>query len=116
MTATKDDVLLAILSLDAYNRGYGVGMVGVDGSQIGTATVGISSSVLPVDTEAASFYAQAYTLADGRTVISYRGTRFPGHPDYGDVLNGWALSLGYAPASQAQLAKAFYNEVTVQPA
>ena len=90
----SSDLFLAILSMDAYNRGYGAGIgdgrnvdangvdidgLGVAGAQIGTAQV--KDVDLPDGSQAAGFYAAAYTvgagvdgLAAGTTVISYRGT------------------------------------------
>lgn len=81
MTVSKD-LLLSILSMDAYNRGYNVGISGLSdaaGTRLGAAT--IRAQDLPVGSEAASFYAISYTIgsgvdgiASGTTVISYRGT------------------------------------------
>jgi hypothetical protein len=80
--AISDDLFRAILSMDAYNRGYNAGIgnstvgLGGEGTQIGFATVGKNSSVLGAGTDiTASFFAQSYTWA-GKTVISYRGTAF----------------------------------------
>ncbi len=66
--------MLSILALDAYNRGYNVGM-NVEGTHIGTAL--IVSEDYTTDEQAAGFYATAYDWNDGtatQTVISYRGT------------------------------------------
>ncbi|MCB1420405.1 MAG: hypothetical protein KDJ74_15920 [Notoacmeibacter sp.] len=96
MTISKD-LFLAILSMDAYNRGYGAGLTdgqhiveGIDhglgdssGIEIGNAVVTAASDSDPLSPEAsAGFYAVAYKitgtgydgLAAGQTVISYRGT------------------------------------------
>ena len=95
MTISKD-LFLAILSMDAYNRGYNSGISGLggEGSKIGAATIGKDAEQL-LDQGAAkavSFYAVAYELnnrpdgtggsgvdglAAGTTVISYRGTDNP---------------------------------------
>lgn len=82
MTISKD-LLLSILSLDAYNRGYHSGINGLStasGTQIGMVT--ISDDKGDLDAQAAGFYAISYTLnaavgdmAAGETIISYRGTR-----------------------------------------
>ena len=85
MTISKD-LFLAILSMDAYNRGYNEGIAGLGGlgTQIGSATI-ITDSETTNSTkdaaQAASFYAVAYDVdgadidgLDGTTVISYRGT------------------------------------------
>ncbi|MGB3312950.1 MAG: hypothetical protein WBB85_00945 [Albidovulum sp.] len=72
MTASKD-LLLSILSMDAYNRGYNPGITGLSdapGSSVGSAS--ILDVDLPQGAAAASFYAVAYQTADG-IVISYRG-------------------------------------------
>ena len=78
----SDDLFMAILAMDSYNRGYAPGLVlpASATSQIGNALLAANSSVLglgsdgqPID-EAAGFFAQAYTLSNGQTVISYRGT------------------------------------------
>jgi len=91
MTISKD-LFLAILSMDAYNRGYGSGIndggnndpdgLGISGS-IGFATIGADSSVL-VDDERNRLdenlnFATAVGIGDdtmdaGTTIISYRGT------------------------------------------
>jgi len=95
MTISKD-LFLAILSMDAYNRGYGAGLtdgenvdadgndvdgLGIVNAQIGRADV-ISQEGSP-EAQAAGFYAIAYKITDdaaidglatGDTVISYRGT------------------------------------------
>lgn len=94
MSISKE-LFLAILSMDAYNRGYGAGLAdgvnldgdgnGVDGlgesgKQVGGATV--ANVPLPTNAQAAGFYAIAYEITDGAaidglatgdTVISYRG-------------------------------------------
>jgi hypothetical protein len=84
----SQELMLAILSMDAYNRGYGAGISdgnhiidGVDhglgdaiDTQIGTATItSFSSSDPNSEAVAAGFYAVAYEW-NGETVISYRGT------------------------------------------
>ena len=103
-TATQADLFLAILALDAYNRGYNPGMTFTGNSddpntqpQIGDATI-----VSNLADTSASFYAVAYSW-EGETVISYRGTTFENNAaNLGDVLNGWTISLGFSQASQAQ--------------
>jgi len=68
------DLLLAILSLDAYNRGYGAGIKGLSdkaGTKVGPAS--ILNFRLPEGAKSAGFYAVAYNTPYG-TVISYRGT------------------------------------------
>lgn len=99
--AISNELLMAILAMDAYNRGYNPGITdsgnsntGMIGSQLGTATVATSSPITSSSPEfAASFFAQAYTLANGQTVISYRGT---------DSACGWIYGsgLGSGPGHQ----------------
>lgn len=80
MTDSKD-LLLAILSMDAYNQGYGKGL-DHGKTQIGIASVSEQSDILPNSAGVnAGFYAISYTLdkavgdlATNTTVISYRGT------------------------------------------
>jgi hypothetical protein len=71
--AISPDLFLAILSMDAYNRGYNPGLVlDPNVNQIGNAILGIADN--SAQAQAAGFFAQAYTLSNGQTVISYRGT------------------------------------------
>ena len=82
MTISKD-LYLAILSMDAYNRGYGPG-IALQGSGIGSATINTDSEEafrLPGQdpntlsaAAAAGFYAIAYDDPTYGTIISYRGT------------------------------------------
>ena len=85
--AISKDLFLAILSMDAYNRGYNAGIQISDeeGTQIGAAKINVTSgqvNSIKDAAQAASFYAVAYDvdgadidgLAAGTTVISYRGT------------------------------------------
>jgi hypothetical protein len=131
MTISKD-LLLAILSLDSYSRGYGAaiddGLGADDGlgkTAIGTTAYKIDSTTkLGVDqTKNAGFYAVSYTVGSGvdgidsgTTVISYRGTDNFGeyyNADRGanDILNGWLGGAG-TPTSQTSLALEFYQSVT----
>jgi hypothetical protein len=98
MTVTRD-LMHAILSMDAYNRGYGRGVLRLSSSgQIGGATITRQSNVTTGSDEVnAGFYAIAYQW-NGQTIISYRGTNFdPGEtvseffssPLVDDAINGW---------------------------
>ncbi|MBX9829239.1 MAG: hypothetical protein K2Y27_30160 [Xanthobacteraceae bacterium] len=111
MPATSDDLFLAVLSLDAYNRGSGPGMLLPNNSTTPGTKIGNATIIEPFANEGASFYAIAYSW-DTKTVISYRGTSFDGYvgPNLKDVLYGWTLSGGFSPASQPQLALDFYNQ------
>jgi len=106
------DLLLAILSMDTYNRGYGPGITGLSddlGTQIGTATISNRTSSLANSPEvAAGFYAVAYDTEYGK-VIAYRGT------DSGLELPlvDWPIAFNddYDEA-QVHLANRFYNDVS----
>lgn len=80
---TSRDLFLAILSLDSYNRGYGVNINGLaELGQLGSATLKAATNEQKAGWESAGFYAIAYELPPGYiedlsgTVISYRGTKF----------------------------------------
>jgi hypothetical protein len=76
---TQQDVLLALLAFDSYNRGANPLMTygGVEelAETIGTAALQLQSDDLN-GAEEAGFSASSYSL-DGATVISFRGTDFP---------------------------------------
>ncbi len=119
MTISKD-LFLALLSLDAYNRGYGAGIDGLGGggSKIGTATVG-SDELLPDGAQAAGFYAVSYDTPYG-TVISYRGTDNFTYDDVrgaSDITKGWTIGAGltgenpWGIAAQSGLTIDFYDAV-----
>ncbi len=125
MTISKD-LFLAILSMDAYNRGYAAGISDggagdtdglgdAVGTQIGNATIAAkSSSEANSDGVAAGFYAVAYDTQYGK-VISYRGTDNPdilGSADgASDVWKGWITGAGI-PGWQSSLALEFFKTVT----
>lgn len=82
----NNDMLLAVLALDSYHRGYNSGLYGLggSGSQIGTVTLSYDSGELErtnptwID-ENIGFFAQSYNLLDANGAIaeryiSYRGT------------------------------------------
>ena len=81
--AISSELMYAILAMDAYNRGYNLGMV-LTGSQIGTATISTDSTrefrdpgADPEDStpdQAAGFYAVAYTW-NGDTIMASRRRR-----------------------------------------
>ncbi|MEM5494468.1 calcium-binding protein [Hoeflea sp. AS16] len=117
----SNELMLAILAMDSYNRGYDAGIGdgqnvvdGVDVDGLGEAGSTIGSAVvlnfsLPQGSQAAGFYAVAYQW-NGETVISYRGT------DGGwDYLKGWLIGAGLTSDwTQADEALAFYEAVTGQ--
>ena len=73
----SNDLFLAILSMDSYNRGYDAGITGLggEGARIGAATIAKDAEQLlsAWEAQAAGVYAVAYQW-NGETVISYRGT------------------------------------------
>jgi hypothetical protein len=87
MSISKE-LFLALLSMDAYNRGYAPGIKGLtddSGTLLGTASISKRLKNMPEDfqaaAQAAGFYAIAYEvgtgidgLEPGTKVISYRGT------------------------------------------
>ena len=84
----SNQLLLAVLALDSYNRGYNR-QLNVSGVTIGGATLKSMSNSIPDSAEvAAGFFASSYTLSDGSTVISYRGTDsiLHYHYHYGDMI------------------------------
>lgn len=117
-----DELFLAILAMDSYNRDYGAGVEGLDaneGEKIGQATIvklveptepkdGISGT--PKD---AGFYGIAYDW-NGKTVISYRGTDNFADSDVvggSDITEGWVSGLGVV-SRQVDWALQFYKDVT----
>ena len=113
--ASQQDLLLAILAMDAYSQGYLPGMT-INSSTWARGSIGAASYVTDDPDINTSFYAVEYKLSDGMTVISYRGTRFDGiiGPDLTAVLSGWSSSLGFSTASEAQEALTFYNQVVAR--
>jgi len=83
--ATQQDLFLAILALDSYNRGYERGMDLPANSQSGDATV-----VLQADSDAnqaAGFFALAYAWE--ARLLFLIGEQGSGGTNLGDVRNGW---------------------------
>ena len=109
MPLSNNDIMLALLATDSYNRGYGQGIAGLggQGSRLGGATIidesDIESGSDGVD---AGFYAIAYDW-NGQTVISYRGT----DGFLTDGPNGYGIGLGVPGGPQAKLAVEFYKQV-----
>ena len=107
----------AILSMDAYNRGYdrAINLDAVlNTTQIGTAI--ITTSRDQPDAQAIGFYALAYQVKDENgividTVISYRGTDDQDEPTSLDQANGWLVGGGVYGEPQANMAIEFYKLV-----
>jgi Ca2+-binding RTX toxin-like protein len=115
------ELFSAILSMDAYNRGYSEGIllpVVLNTTKIGNATV-VSQSNITEGSEAvaAGFYAIAYDLGGAGKIISYRGTdTFSSLPFYSgdvgsDIWNGWSGGIGSTESKQAAMAFDFYKAV-----
>jgi Lipase (class 3) len=131
MTINRE-VFLSILAMDSYQRGYAVGIKGVDGNKIGNAIIKEDSSEklgLP-QTSAIGFFAQSY-LWNGETVISYRGTdfdafngitsadgvvsgtkKFLNSEFIQDLTKGWSTFTGLGTNSQFPMARAFFKSVS----
>ena len=101
----QTELFNAILSMDAYNRGYNASIT-LTGNGIGNATLGIDSSELgtviqngtEIDKhETVGFYALAYNY-NGETIISFRGTNDVDSPGdlltSKDVYHGWTAFFG----------------------
>lgn len=114
MAISSDDVLKALLALDAYNRhdDYQKRKLGLSdrsqlSDQIGTAKFESSSDVMEqqaaygdlAGSDSVSFSASYYTINDTQTLISYRGTDFNTGSLAGiwdlvkDVGTGWLISI-----------------------
>lgn len=114
----KPKLMNAILSMDAYNRGYDAGIStfsDLSGTHIGNAIIKQNSSdALGVGNDSAiGFYALAYdTDGDGEAdLVTYRGTDYPESNTFRDVEHGWLLGGGNYNASQGVMAVEFYKEV-----
>lgn len=123
----------AVLSMDAYNRGYNAGIkfgndpgdysIDTQGTQLGAATIIRNKG--DADAQASNFYGVAYnydTDGDGtgdQIIISYRGTDDPLGTITesffgGDIWDGWTAGVGNDDAQQAELAIRFYQDVVEQ--
>lgn len=102
----------AILSMDAYNRGYNAAIAGLsseEGTQIGAATITFDSTTALGDgvDSLKGFYAIAYDIQGAGTIIAYRGTdSLPL-----DTAHGYGVGLGVPDVDQAVLAFGFYQMV-----
>jgi hypothetical protein len=111
--------MLSLLALDAYNRGEGAGVGGLEvlsnTTKIGRATlISDSDTLIGENAIGAGFYAIAYDMTGvegfsaGEKVISYRGTdNYNPFAPSNDLWNGWTLGAGFADASQGGCAAQF---------
>ena len=108
------NLMLAILALDAYNRNYNPGiLLGPNSDQIHT-DIGGAEIIASLAVPTSGFYGVAYQW-NGVTVISFRGTdNYNPLDPANDLWNGWTVGAGFPSASQAALAKQFYEDVTHQ--
>lgn len=116
MAVSKEDLFLAILSMDAYNRNgsnnsISVGLA-VAGTSIGNATLDISQGF-----QSSGFFAQSYLLSGTQKIISFRGTDINTAGEFGrDVVHGWFAGGGnYAVDQMEQAAQFFQQVVGVNP-
>ena len=116
--SVSSELMMAILSMDAYNRGYGAGTaLDQNASRIGDAIIDRDSSILGADGDirrdiSAGFYGIAYEW-NGATVISYRGTNAETAANFTtDALNGYFVGAGYPQNNQAYLAADFFQAIT----
>ncbi len=113
----NDLVFKAILAMDSYNRGYNAGIEDLGGvsSNLGNAIIIRQSDTrVGFADRNAGFYAIAYKLESGETVISYRGTdSLAGSAAAGgsDTVNGYGVATGKLDGKQALLAFQFYNSI-----
>jgi hypothetical protein len=124
MTLSRD-LFLSILSMDSYNRGYGVGVVLPRiTAQLGNATIIRDSSTLVQNGTRqdipADFYAIAYNVTGtgiaglSGTVIAYRGSDYTDKGAWvpSDIWQGWTNGIGFPYGGQPGLALDFYRAVT----
>lgn len=113
MTTTSEELFMAILAMDSYNREYlpKIGNMPI-GTSIGNATI-LAETDLPNGAILASFAAVAYSY-DGGTVISYRGTDDLSLPEgllsLPEDVQAWAGGMGFL-TEQSEMAAQFYKTV-----
>lgn len=134
------DLMLAILAMDTYHRGYAPGVLAIGGSSVGEAALLADSAILDEAdnrdvAQAIGFYAQAYQY-QGETIIAFRGTDditttsfaciivdilgtpFPEitgpilGPGSPDLAYGFGTGAGHPLSSQAEMALRFYQSVS----
>jgi hypothetical protein len=117
----SNELMLAILAMDSYNRGYGEGLKieagGASTTQIGNVTISDASNTAADSPEVlAGFFAQSYTW-NGQRIISNRGTDGNFSLPWGDNIgsdpwNGYGTAAGAPFNAQALMAADFFQTVT----
>ncbi|MDR6189629.1 hypothetical protein QE372_001897 [Agrobacterium pusense] len=118
MAQKTDDLFVAILAMDAYNRGVSPGLA-VVGDRIGSATILNDTRTLSGSTieqyERAGVYGIAYDTGSEK-IISYRGTdqliSAPWSDSGSDIWNSYGMALGHPFTAAARLATEFYQAIT----
>jgi hypothetical protein len=113
------NLFLAILGMDSYNRGYGVGINSLDESgQLGNATLLAATNDQKAGWQTAGFYAIAYDMTGvagftaGERVIAYRGTDNPASDFYAYGIGlGQPFALTGGLTNQARLTIEIYRAV-----
>lgn len=107
----------AILSMDAYNRGYDasidLGTRDTGGNFLSIGNTEIFDEKGDSPAEAIGFYAIAYDIdSDGvADTIAYRGTDYPEVDMFRDLEHGWLQGGGSITQEQTTMAVEFYQEV-----
>jgi Ca2+-binding RTX toxin-like protein len=113
----NDDLFKAILSMDAYNRGYNARInfgtnLSSDPDSSGSFSIGnatfLNDSGKLLGAKTAGFYAIAYNYKD-ETIISFRGT------DSAWDIKDWLGAVSEYFSIQSGLASLFYNSMTSDP-
>jgi pimeloyl-ACP methyl ester carboxylesterase len=106
-----DDLFLAILAMDAYNRGYNTGLT-LPGTQGLGGTIGAGTVIASNASQAAqdaSYYSIAYQIGD-QVFIAYRGTQID--QIVNTAINAYPVAIGLPDSPQSELAAQFYKDVS----
>lgn len=108
MALDPNDLVHAILAMDAYNRGSDPSI------EIPNSPYSVIRQSPPSDSEDSGFSATAYTV-NGTAVIAFRGMNSGSFWDlFDDAWNGWGVGAGSPEGKQAELAIQFYQSVRDQ--
>src|SRR5882762_6315580 len=112
------DLFLAVLAMDAYNRGPAATKPGINfgsGADNYSAPIGTATFALEKSETSSGFYAVAYRWGDEK-IISYRGTDsnfgLATKVLSGDFVNGYGLAIGLPYSAQVDAAIDFFQEVS----